>query len=194
MRVGVPRSLKAIKFAWVAVVLLFEVVIFIDASARCQWPDPAVRICFPLLFILLHSPLLCAYTGLITSTNCRQGKGKEATHVLIVADPQILDERSYPGRSSLLRAISQIFVDMNLRKAWRVAKSTRPHAVIFLGDMMDNGFADTHITRCVGCGHPLRFPSSTSPSVVTGSMSRASIRSSPLLHRSRCTMYRETTM
>jgi hypothetical protein len=43
MRVGVPRSLKAIKFAWVAVVLLFEVVIFIDASARCQWPDPAVR-------------------------------------------------------------------------------------------------------------------------------------------------------
>jgi len=83
---------------------------------------------------------------------CRQGKGKEATHVLIVADPQILDERSYPERSSLLRTISRIFVDMNLRKAWHVAKSTRPHAVIFLGDMMDNGFADTHITQCV-CGH-----------------------------------------
>jgi len=38
---------------------------------------------------------------------------------------------------------------MNLRKAWRVAKSKRPHAVIFLGDMMDNGFADMHITECV---------------------------------------------
>jgi hypothetical protein len=38
---------------------------------------------------------------------------------------------------------------MNMRKAWRVAKRTRPHAVIFLGDMMDYGFADMHITQCV---------------------------------------------
>ena len=37
---------------------------------------------------------------------------------------------------------------MNLRKAWRVAKSMRPHSVIFLGDMMDNGFADMKITEC----------------------------------------------
>jgi hypothetical protein len=37
---------------------------------------------------------------------------------------------------------------MNLRKAWRVAKGKRPHAIIFLGDMMDNGFADMHITEC----------------------------------------------
>lgn len=34
---------------------------------------------------------------------------------------------------------------MNLRKAWRVAKRKRPHAIIFLGDMMDSGFADMHI-------------------------------------------------
>jgi ethanolamine phosphate phosphodiesterase len=38
---------------------------------------------------------------------------------------------------------------MNLRKAWRVAKRKRPDAIIFLGDMMDNGFADMHITECV---------------------------------------------
>ena len=37
---------------------------------------------------------------------------------------------------------------MNLRKAWRVAKSTHPHSVIFIGDMMDNGFADMQITEC----------------------------------------------
>jgi hypothetical protein len=80
---------------------------------------------------------------------CGHQGNEKATHVLIVADPQILDARSYPGRSSLLRTISRIFVDMNLRKAWRVAKSMRPHAVIFLGDMMDNGFVDMHITECV---------------------------------------------
>jgi hypothetical protein len=142
--------LKAIKFAWVAVVLLLEVVIFFDASARCQWPDPAVRISF---FSFTHTSFSHRRVYVADHLKkCRQGKGK-ATHVLIVADPQILDERSYPGRSSLLRAISRIFVDMNLRKAWRVAKSTHPHAVVFLGDMMDNGFADTHISKCV-CGHP----------------------------------------
>ncbi|KAH8990472.1 Metallo-dependent phosphatase-like protein [Lactarius akahatsu] len=74
------------------------------------------------------------------------GKG-EQTRVLLVADPQILNEVSYPDRSPFLGTLSRIFVDMNLRKAWRVAKSMRPHAVIFLGDMMDNGFADMHITR-----------------------------------------------
>ncbi|KAI9442239.1 Metallo-dependent phosphatase-like protein [Lactarius indigo] len=52
--------------------------------------------------------------------------------------------RSGPHFSEPSRASSST---MNLRKAWRVAKSTHPDAVIFLGDMMDNGFADMHITR-----------------------------------------------
>jgi len=47
---------------------------------------------------------------------------------------------------------------MNLRKAWRVAKSMRPHAVIFLGDLMDNGFADMHITQYVLCARPYYPP------------------------------------
>ncbi|KAI9459089.1 Metallo-dependent phosphatase [Russula earlei] len=96
------------RIAWLAVVLWFELGIFITAGTRCRWPDPA-------------------------------------THILLIADPQILDQRSYPERNSFLRAVSRIFVDMNLRKAWRVAKGTHPHAVIFLGDMMDNGFADMPI-------------------------------------------------
>ncbi|KAI9463657.1 Metallo-dependent phosphatase-like protein [Lactarius psammicola] len=74
------------------------------------------------------------------------GKG-EQTHVLLIADPQILNEKSYPERTPLLRTISRVFVDMNLRKAWRVAKRMHPDAVIFLGDMMDNGFADMDITK-----------------------------------------------
>lgn len=45
---------------------------------------------------------------------------------------------------------------MCLRKAWRVAKSTNPDAVIFLGDMMDSGFAEMEITKCVHL--PLIFP------------------------------------
>jgi hypothetical protein len=79
-----------------------------------------------------------------------QGQGKgNVTHILLIADPQILNDRSYPERNSLLRTASRIFVDINLRKAWRVARSTRPQTVIFLGDMLDNGFTNMPISECV---------------------------------------------
>jgi hypothetical protein len=37
-------------------------------------------------------------------------------------------------------AITQHVVDFNMRKSWHALKSKlRPDAVVFLGDMMDNG-------------------------------------------------------
>jgi hypothetical protein len=59
-----------------------------------------------------------------------------------VADPQILDMQAYPDRPWLLRLLSQVMVDLNLRRSWRAMRALRPHAVIFLGDMMDRGRAD----------------------------------------------------
>ena len=134
--------LTVIRTAWIAIVLWLEIGIFLAASLRCRWPRPGG--------VLVR--FIGARRGLVSCLTADLGQGnneKAATHILLVADPQILDDRSYPERSSLLRTVSRIFVDMNLRKAWRVAKSKRPHAVIFLGDMMDNGFADMHITECV---------------------------------------------
>ena len=60
-------------------------------------------------------------------------------HMLLVADPQILDAHSYPGRSPWLVWLSQKIVDPNMRKSWRAAQALHPNAVVFLGDMMDNG-------------------------------------------------------
>ena len=111
-------------------------------------PSPSPALCSSFLLRALFLSRSVHETDLYLFLFGRQGNDK-ATHLLIVADPQILDERSYPQRSSLLRTVSRIFVDMNLRKAWRVAKSTHPHAVIFLGDLMDNGFADMHIAQYV---------------------------------------------
>ncbi|KAF8274553.1 Metallo-dependent phosphatase-like protein [Lactarius quietus] len=54
---------------------------------------------------------------------------------------------------------------MNLRKAWRVAKSTHPDAVVFLGDMMDNGFADMQITKYQEYVERFRSIFSASPSL-----------------------------
>ncbi|KAJ3896802.1 Metallo-dependent phosphatase-like protein [Lentinula edodes] len=61
-------------------------------------------------------------------------------HVLLVADPQIIDHRSYPGRPALLTYISQLIVDLNLRKNWRAALRSAPDVVFFLGDYMDSGY------------------------------------------------------
>lgn len=58
---------------------------------------------------------------------------------MVVADPQILNQRSYPDRSALLVALSQFIVDLNLRKSWKAARRMKPDMVIFLGDMMDGG-------------------------------------------------------
>jgi hypothetical protein len=74
-------------------------------------------------------------------------------HILIVADPQLLDENSYPGRPPLLMALSQLVEESFLRKAWGAALRTRPDAVVFLGDMLDNGRADRGHQECV----PLYF-------------------------------------
>ena len=38
--------------------------------------------------------------------------------------------------------LSQFIVDLNLRKSWRAVRRQRPDAVVFLGDMMDNGRVD----------------------------------------------------
>ncbi|KIY67751.1 Metallo-dependent phosphatase [Cylindrobasidium torrendii FP15055 ss-10] len=54
-------------------------------------------------------------------------------------DPQVLDSRSYPDRSALVTWLSQLFTDMNMRKSWYAIARKEPDAVVFLGDMMDNG-------------------------------------------------------
>ena len=61
---------------------------------------------------------------------------------------------SYPERGLLLSALSQLIVDLNLRKSWAAMRSwllteqgdpesksegNTKEAVVFLGDMMDNG-------------------------------------------------------
>lgn len=35
--------------------------------------------------------------------------------------------------------LTQFIVDLNLLKSWKVAKRFHPDAIVFLGDMMDNG-------------------------------------------------------
>ncbi|KAF7376264.1 Cell division control protein 1 [Mycena sanguinolenta] len=96
---------------WFQLFIRYEYAVFGSSVRQCSWPDSEIQ----------------AQTG------------AKPTHVLLVADPQILDHRSYPDRAPFLTWISQLLVDLNLRKGWRAALRTRPDVVIFLGDMMDGG-------------------------------------------------------
>ncbi|KAJ7268851.1 Metallo-dependent phosphatase-like protein [Mycena haematopus] len=103
--------LDALKLLWTLLAIWYEYVVFIYSVHQCSWPDSEIK----------------------TRTDTKP------THLLLVADPQILDHRSYPDRPPFLTYISQLLVDLNLRKSWRAALRMRPDVVIFLGDMMDGG-------------------------------------------------------
>ncbi|KAJ3549354.1 hypothetical protein NMY22_g908 [Coprinellus aureogranulatus] len=111
-------AVTLLSIIWALVTVWGEYLQFTFDGSKCKWPDHNFR---PL-------PL--------------EDNGPRPQHILIVADPQILDHRSYPGRGALLTWLSRIIVDLNLRKNWWAAISKKPDAVVFLGDMMDGGRFD----------------------------------------------------
>lgn len=76
--------------------------------------------------------------------------------VLVVADPQLLDMRSYPGRSFLLRALGLVVTDAYARKSWKAvtralssSKGPGIDGVVFLGDLLDSGIDSMDSNECV---------------------------------------------
>ncbi|KAJ1801005.1 hypothetical protein LPJ59_000638 [Coemansia sp. RSA 2399] len=62
-----------------------------------------------------------------------------ASHIAIVADPQIVDHYSFDQAGILVRA-TQFLTDTYVRKSYLLLQSIRrPSTVIFLGDFMDGG-------------------------------------------------------
>ncbi|PPQ93810.1 hypothetical protein CVT25_013519 [Psilocybe cyanescens] len=106
-----------LRIFWILVILWYELGTWNSSVKGCNWPDSA----------LLSDDL---DAGAISS---------KPTHVLLVADPQIIDRHSYPGRGFLLSYLTKFLVDLNLRKNWRTALHKQPDVVVFLGDMMDSG-------------------------------------------------------
>ncbi|KAH7920776.1 Metallo-dependent phosphatase [Leucogyrophana mollusca] len=103
---------NGLRMTWVLLVLWYELGTFVQVLSSCDWPDS-------------NQPV---------PTDAR------VVRVLVIADPQVIDHRSYPDRGRWLSALSQFIVDLNLRRSWRnTFHQLRPHAVIFLGDMMDGG-------------------------------------------------------
>ncbi|KIP11652.1 hypothetical protein PHLGIDRAFT_83335, partial [Phlebiopsis gigantea 11061_1 CR5-6] len=112
-----PRLVNLLRAVWVVAILWFELGTFLHHVSQCAWPDV---------------PINPEPQRSVTTRDAH-------THVMLVADPQVLDHRSYPGRAPWLMWLSQRMVDVNLRKSWWATLRLRPHSVVFLGDMMDGG-------------------------------------------------------
>ncbi|CDK24387.1 unnamed protein product [Kuraishia capsulata CBS 1993] len=67
-------------------------------------------------------------------------EGIEEFRVMIVADPQLIDNHTYPGRNAAAMALSRHTVDSYLYRNFRsLSEVLKPDSVIFLGDLLDNG-------------------------------------------------------
>ncbi|OBA19768.1 Metallo-dependent phosphatase [Metschnikowia bicuspidata var. bicuspidata NRRL YB-4993] len=62
------------------------------------------------------------------------------TNVLLVADPQLIDNHTYPGRNGVLLGLSKHTVDVYLKQNYRaLVTHLAPDYIVFLGDYLDNG-------------------------------------------------------
>ncbi|KAH3668386.1 hypothetical protein OGAPHI_002140 [Ogataea philodendri] len=71
---------------------------------------------------------------------CEFPGSKQDYKALLIADPQLIDNHTYPGRPEFLLKLSQMTVDDYMRRNFQALMAhLRPDSVIFLGDMTDNG-------------------------------------------------------
>lgn len=67
-------------------------------------------------------------------------EGVDETKVLFIADPQLIDNHTYPNRNPLLLKLSQHTVDVYIKKNYQALMNhLQPDYVFFLGDYLDNG-------------------------------------------------------
>lgn len=71
---------------------------------------------------------------------CLQPKQANPHHLVLVADPQIIDPHSYPGRPWPLNSLTVLVTDNYLRRGYlAVQRQLQPDSVFFLGDLFDGG-------------------------------------------------------
>ncbi|CCC05203.1 hypothetical protein SMACR_08071 [Sordaria macrospora] len=66
--------------------------------------------------------------------------GAEPHHLVLVADPQLIDPHSYPGRPWPLNPLTMTIVDNYIRRSYTQMQSQLdPDTIFFLGDLFDGG-------------------------------------------------------
>lgn len=96
---------------WIAVIYYGERVYPRNAISNCSWPR-----------------------------NKNWPNDANPTRVALIADPQLIDDHTYPGRNKIFQRVSEFIVDLYLRRNWVYINSQLdPDANLFLGDLFDGG-------------------------------------------------------
>lgn len=73
-------------------------------------------------------------------SKCKWPGARSDTRVALIADPQIIDDNTYPERSKFLLGLTKYITDVYLRKNWvYINQALDPDANVFLGDLLDGG-------------------------------------------------------
>lgn len=73
-------------------------------------------------------------------TDLRQPIDAQPHHVVFIADPQLVDPHTYPGRPWPLSALTVAFTDKYLKRSYKTLQHLlNPDTVYFLGDLFDGG-------------------------------------------------------
>ena len=93
-----------------------------------------LRIIWIFLFFTLEHKV---YQHAIKSCSWAFDSPREC-RLVIIADPQIVDENTYSRRGIALW-LTEIFTDRYMRRNWKYLMAQDPATVVFLGDLMDGG-------------------------------------------------------
>lgn len=122
----VHHLIVLLTFAFIISFIYHEIIAPSRASKYCKWPQVK---------------LSEGHKGFISDQDQDQHRSQDlATNVLLIADPQLIDNHTYPGRNSLLLDLSKHTVDQYLKKNYKnIVKNLNPDYIFFLGDYLDNG-------------------------------------------------------
>lgn len=71
---------------------------------------------------------------------CLKPSGATPHHLIFVADPQIIDPKSYPGRPWPISSLTVTITDNYMRRSYnQLQGQLHPDTVLFLGDLFDGG-------------------------------------------------------
>ncbi|EIW82858.1 Metallo-dependent phosphatase [Coniophora puteana RWD-64-598 SS2] len=115
-----------LRFFWIVAIVWCEFGVFFYSLSGCRWPDRS----------LTQLGSSDAAHGSSANANANANVNVKPTRVLLVSDPQLRFKR---GGGLLASWLAPDPATSYVRKAWHAATRLRPHAVIFLGDMLHSG-------------------------------------------------------
>ncbi|QPG77156.1 hypothetical protein FOA43_004561 [Brettanomyces nanus] len=78
----------------------------------------------------------CQFLGQLDAAK----EGIKPYNIMLVADPQLIDNNTYPNYGKFALWLSTFTVDNYIYKNyWQLVDTLKPDAVVFLGDLLDNG-------------------------------------------------------